>query len=335
VRNRFKYVDVEVGMGAFIPHDVNTTLTTKQGDCKDLSNLLCAILKYKGYDANIVLAATNHHFCDFDFPSLASGDHMICSVKADSGIILLDPTDLNHVIGKPVQSLQGKTVFITGHSGPSYFRVPVLNPDENNFNIYLNLTNHSNLLEGNFRIVMSGYIGNELRWAALHLKGADLRTVFRNSIQDIFHNQSIEDFTWNVVPDSIVIQGKVKYYNRCYLANKLGYLYLDYIPEIFPDDLHRSKIKGEKLIGTTMHKNLNLVVNFTDPVQNTEFIPLHEKKVPYAFDFSAGKINDHAIRVSYSLEYNKIRIDTGDIDNVNTLIDEFNKKSHETVVLHF
>ena len=38
VRTNFKYVAIEIGMGAFIPSHVNEVFVNKQGDCKDLSN---------------------------------------------------------------------------------------------------------------------------------------------------------------------------------------------------------------------------------------------------------------------------------------------------------
>jgi len=335
IRTRFKYIDVEMGMGAVIPHDVNTVLQKRQGDCKDLSSLLCAMLKYKGFDANLALAATVDYFCDFDFPTLASANHLICTVKSDSGLILLDPTDISHMIGQPVQSLQGKTIFVTGPTEPYYYRVPVLSPGENNFNINLNLTNHSNSLEGNFRIIMSGYIGNVFKWTALRQGSSDLRILFEKELKEIFQNQSIDGISWIFQGDSLEIRGRIKYSNRYYMANNIGYLYMDFIPQIFSDNFHKHKIREEILLGTTVNKNLSMVVNFNDTIHKMEYNPLFEKRDPCLFDFTVDRISGNSICIRYSFEFNKIRIEAGDFENVNTLIDEFNRKSHETIVLHF
>jgi len=334
IRSRFKYLDIQIGMGAYIPRDVNTVFRNKQGDCKDLSNLLCSILRYKGFDANVAVAATVMHFCDFTFPSLASGDHVICTIKTDSLFTLLDPTDINHVIGQPVQSLQGKTIFITGKNGPLYYKVPVMDPDANNFKVYLNLSYQPKFMDGEFKVVLSGYTGNDLKWAVLNQGQSEVDQLFKTELQDIFHNQTLEDISWAIKGDSIVILGRIKFYNKCYLSGKLGYLYLDYLPCIFSNEFHKSKIKEKTLIGTTMHKTFKMVVNFADTICKTEFLPWKEFNENYSIDLYVARLNTKSLCVEYSFDYKKIWIEKTDIESLNGLITKFNDKSHETVVLH-
>jgi transglutaminase-like putative cysteine protease len=334
IRSRFKYLDIQIGMGAYIPRDVNTVFRNKQGDCKDLSNLLCSILRYKGFDANVAVAATVMHFCDFTFPSLASGDHVICTIKTDSLFTLLDPTDINHVIGQPVQSLQGKTIFITGKNGPLYYKVPVMDPDANNFKVYLNLSYQPKFMDGEFKVVLSGYTGNDLKWSVLNQGQSEVNQLFKTELQDIFHNQTLEDISWAIKGDSIVILGRIKFYNKCYLSGKLGYLYLDYLPCIFSNEFHKSKIKEKTLIGTTMHKTFKMVVNFADTICKTEFLPWKEFNENYSIDLYVARLNTKSLCVEYSFDYKKIWIEKTDIESLNGLITKFNDKSHETVVLH-
>ncbi len=334
IRSRFKYLDIQIGMGAYIPRDVNTVFRNKQGDCKDLSNLLCSILRYKGFDANVAVGATVMHFCDFTFPSLASGDHVICTIKTDSLYTLLDPTDINHVIGQPVQSLQGKTIFITGKNGPLYYKVPVMDPDANNFKVYLNLSYQPKYMNGEFKVVLSGYTGNDLKWAVLNQSQSEVNQLFKTELQDVFHNQTMEDISWTIKGDSIVILGRIKFYNKCYLSGKLGYLYLDYLPCIFSNEFHKSKIKEKTLIGSTMHKTFKMVVNFSDTIGKTEFLPWKEFNDNYSIDLYVERLNNKALCIEYSFDYKKIWIEETDIESLNSLINKFNEKSHETVVLH-
>ncbi|MHA1693866.1 MAG: hypothetical protein ACTSUG_01310, partial [Candidatus Helarchaeota archaeon] len=335
VKTQFKYLDVQVGMGAYIPRDVNLVLNNKQGDCKDLSNLLCAILKYKGFNSNLALAATNDYFCDFNFPSLCSGNHVICVVNVDTTIILLDPTNLNHKIGDPIQSLQGKTIFITGKDKPSYYQVPTLAPIENKYNIYLNLRSRNKTLEGDFKIITSGYISDDIKWISSTYSNKELKKFIKNKVSEVFHNHSIDSITKVINNDSIIIKGKIKYYNKYYISNNLIYLFIDYIPNLYTNSFHKNKILEKTLVGSTINKNFIMNITFNEKIKDIEYSPFFEKKDTYFLNFNVNKLNDKSICVNYSFVYNKIWINKSDIESVNSLIDNFNKKTHETVILHY
>jgi hypothetical protein len=334
IRLHFKYLDIQIGMGAYIPRNVNTVLKNKQGDCKDLANLLSAILRYKGYNANLAICATLMHFCDFTFPSLVSGDHVICTIKTDSLYILLDPTDVNHIIGQPVQSLQGNTIFITGKNGPLYYKVPILESANNQFKINLNLTFQNNCLDGDFKVLLSGYTGNDLKWAVINQSQNDVHQLFKSQLQEIFHNTSVDDFWWNIESDTVIIQGKLKYYNKCYLSGKQGYLYLDFLPDILQKDLSAAKVSEKILIGYTMQKTFHMVINFRDAIMNADYLPFKEISDSYDYELDVCRLNNKSLSVNYYFDYNKIWIDKNDSENLNNLIKRINNKSHETIILH-
>lgn len=333
IKKGFKYLDVMVGMGAFIPRDVNTVLNNRQGDCKDLANLLCAILKYKGYDANVAFAATNSYSFDFNFPSLCSGNHMICTVKIDSVLLLLDPTDINHQIGQPVQSLQGKTIFVTNSKKPYYYSVPILSQNDNRYTIQLSLKSGNNMLKGDFSIIATGYLFNDFKWMAASYSQKEFLKTIEYKLHDIFHDQSIDSVKYQIYPDSITMHGKIKYFNKYFEANNLTYLFLDYMPGLFSNQYDENKITEEAFWGTTMNKKFTMQVSFEDSIKGVDFVPFSVISDSYSMDFNVKKQNEKTISVNYQFIYNKTWINTSDIENLNSLIDNFNKKTHETVVI--
>jgi hypothetical protein len=139
VRNHFKYVAIEIGMGAFIPSPATEVYQNKQGDCKDLSNFLAEALQYKGIKSDIAMASTYTHILDCDFPSLSSANHVIGIAYIDGETILLDPTDPVHYQGTPVQSLQDRTILIVNDEGGSFYKVNAYDPKQNEISYQLDL----------------------------------------------------------------------------------------------------------------------------------------------------------------------------------------------------
>ena len=124
-RKKIKYVDVEIGLGGLIPHNVNYICKKLQGDCKDYSNFMWNALRYKGLDARLAISSTLSHFGDMDFPTISGGNHMICVVKKDTGWIFLDGTETSGIYGLPGRFIQGRHIFILGDSPDIVYVEPV------------------------------------------------------------------------------------------------------------------------------------------------------------------------------------------------------------------
>jgi hypothetical protein len=259
---------------------------------------------------------------------------MICTVKTDSIPLLLDPTDINHIIGQPVQSLQGKTIFVTDSLNPYYYTVPTLPPQENRYTIDLNLASRNNTLKGDFMIVATGYIFNDLKWIAARYSDKEFQQIIEYKIRGIFHDQSIDSIRFQIYADSIIVHGKIIYFNKYYTSNDLIYLFLDYIPGLFSNEFDENKITEETFMGNTMNKKFSMQVSLDNTIKDVEFAPFSVINNSYSLDFNVKKQNEKTISVIYQFIYNKTWINTSDIENVNSLIDNFIKKTHETVVIH-
>jgi hypothetical protein len=91
-----RYVAVEIGVQGFRPRTPGEVLAKRYGDCKDKANLLAALLRAQGIDADFVLlnrgSATDVNFPGWQF------NHAICHVpaapdKGQSDELWLDTTD--------------------------------------------------------------------------------------------------------------------------------------------------------------------------------------------------------------------------------------------------
>lgn len=83
VSNNVNYVDIEFGVGGFIPRDCNFVHSKKYGDCKDMAYYAVSILKEKGIKAYPVLARTNN--IGTVYPDFVSDqfNHVIMAVELD------------------------------------------------------------------------------------------------------------------------------------------------------------------------------------------------------------------------------------------------------------
>lgn len=88
-----RYVAVEMGVQGFRPRTPQQVLSNRFGDCKDKANLLIALLKSSGIEANFVLL-NRGGATDVTFPSWQF-NHAICLVPGDGKTpdLWLDATD--------------------------------------------------------------------------------------------------------------------------------------------------------------------------------------------------------------------------------------------------
>jgi len=156
VTKNIKYLDVEVGYGSFVPVDIGSVMRERQADCKGKSNLLCQALRSRGLDAFLAMASTVDFHCDMDFPSLSSGNHMVCVLKKSDRLFFLDPTDENCKPGRISVSIQGRTLFVLGKDEWTFVKVPVEPPEFNQEEFSFDLKISDRQLSGLMRYFARG-----------------------------------------------------------------------------------------------------------------------------------------------------------------------------------
>ncbi|MBT64148.1 MAG: hypothetical protein CML13_13150 [Puniceicoccaceae bacterium] len=119
--NALRYVAIEFGIGGFRPRTPEQTITNRYGDCKDKANLLIALLKEMGIEAQFVLinrmSSTDPEFPGWQF------NHAIAYVPAaeeQTEDLWLDSTDTTTPFGFVAPGNVGRQALVFDGS-PSRF----------------------------------------------------------------------------------------------------------------------------------------------------------------------------------------------------------------------
>jgi transglutaminase-like putative cysteine protease len=123
VLSEYEYFAIDIDDSGYIPHQVDEIIASKKGDCKDMSVLLCVLLRIAGYDAYPALVKTSDRgqvnqdivFMDFN--------HMIVYAENDDGSeYWLDGTGSFCPINEEYPSIEGTTPLVIFEDDSSQFK---------------------------------------------------------------------------------------------------------------------------------------------------------------------------------------------------------------------
>ncbi|SJZ90912.1 transglutaminase domain-containing protein [Sediminibacterium ginsengisoli] len=93
IEKNIRYSSVSFRQGAYVPQRASATLTTRLGDCKDLSNLFVTLCRMAGIECQLVLTDTRDNGAtDMILPSLEF-NHCIVKAKLDNKEYYIELTD--------------------------------------------------------------------------------------------------------------------------------------------------------------------------------------------------------------------------------------------------
>lgn len=143
VQDNIRYIAFEDGLAGFKPDSPESVFNNMYGDCKGMANLLKAMLVHTGFDARLTWLGTKSVRYDYSNPSLASDNHMICTVFLNGKKLYLDATDKYNKLGGLDESIQGRQVLIEDGANYIFDSIPVFNNDVNEYieKFELNISN--------------------------------------------------------------------------------------------------------------------------------------------------------------------------------------------------
>jgi hypothetical protein len=112
VQDNVRYIAFEDGIAGFKPEKADEVLRKKYGDCKGMANLTKELLVSLGFDARLCWLGTDHIAYNYQIPSLAVGNHMICSLVYKGKTIYLDATETYMGINEYAERIQGRQVMM-------------------------------------------------------------------------------------------------------------------------------------------------------------------------------------------------------------------------------
>ncbi|NRD23380.1 transglutaminase domain-containing protein [Winogradskyella litoriviva] len=334
VKNSFKYVAIEIGMGAFIPSHPNEVYLNKQGDCKDLSNFLSEALRYKGITSNIALAATFDHISDCDFPSLSSANHVIATAFINNKTLLLDPTDPIHIEGTPVQSLQGRTILIVNSNGGLFYKVEALTPQQNkiNYKINLKLDSKKTLIEGDFNIDYFGASGNYLRRNLNYETKIEFNNYSKQLYQEIFGNQSVSNLNFTNEVQKFHFNGHISINGKTFNDNQNKYLFIDFLPRLIETENRETLMEGTYL-RNSFYKQVQVTILLDEPIEIFNSINYEYMENGISLKMEIKATSNLVLECNYDFISNYIFIDKENISKTNEILQSFKKIINEPIVL--
>lgn len=165
-----RYVMVPLGVNSHRPHAAANVLRNQYGDCKDKANLLNALLRSLGFEAQLVLVPRFSQ-AHKKVPGLAF-NHAISRVRLGDEVLWLDTTDDVCRFGMLPPGDPGRQVLVMDGKSASLTPLPLPQPSEHRLEIRagLDLRQPSNSIPATVRARAVGHPDYELRHLAREMK---------------------------------------------------------------------------------------------------------------------------------------------------------------------
>ncbi|MBN2105338.1 DUF3857 and transglutaminase domain-containing protein [bacterium] len=134
VRDRIRYLAIEIGIGGYQPHAASEIYANLYGDCKDMTTLIIAMAKTVGINVNPVLISTwQNGNLDTSLVSPVHFNHAIAYAKLrDNSEIWMDATDKQSPFGSLPWYDQDRLVLVVDDSANAVLKRTPADDNESN-----------------------------------------------------------------------------------------------------------------------------------------------------------------------------------------------------------
>ncbi len=198
VQNSIEYLAFGDDMNGFIPRGANTIYDSRYGDCKDMSNMLRAMLNYAEIPSYLTWVGTrNRPFTYTEFPCIAVDNHLICTSIIDSEYYFLDATH-NHLLSTEVRKdIQGKQALIGfDKDSCTVVNIPIESSDQNTKKdtVYFELSGER--LKCKSKSKLSGYYRSDFFNYKNYVNYTDEKQVYLRSDSYNKNCHDVENIDW-------------------------------------------------------------------------------------------------------------------------------------------
>ena len=123
VRDSIRYLFIDEGGHSFLPHDPDSVIRLKYGDCKDKAYLMLAMAAQAGIKLSLV-ATTSEPNSPFDGVNIGMYNHVICCYENDGECHFYDPTARPSSYEHIMELLIGHDALIIDTENPRKIRIP-------------------------------------------------------------------------------------------------------------------------------------------------------------------------------------------------------------------
>lgn len=214
----FRYVSIDIGFGGYIPFAAATVDTTKYGDCKALSNYMCAMLDLVGIKAypTLINAGADQHPIDTTFPS-NKFNHCILYAEIDSKPIWLECTNNALPFGELGTFTENRYGLLLTEDGGRIVNTPVANAAINTLH-----ASHTVTLADQSHATIAGAVdlGGEYRIAA---KAQFARGAKKEKENYIFSSLHVKQYETSELTPAIDSAGIISFGIKGEIANAFDF----------------------------------------------------------------------------------------------------------------
>ena len=213
VQENIHYVAFEAGVSAHQPDRPAEVLRKRYGDCKGMSLLLKTLLCRQGFDARLTdVGTTDLPYLMTELPTLASADHVICTLFENGQSYYLDPTCSyipashipDHIQGREAMIENGEDCIIQLIPHPGY----TISTDSLYYHYHL-ADDH---LDGDAVYSCTGDMKEHFMRGLEQTRQGDKQTLLENNLNSDGHTHQVTDVHWvdkNPSSTAAILKGHV------------------------------------------------------------------------------------------------------------------------------
>lgn len=197
IQEHIRYVAFEAGVSGHRPDTPQEVLRKRYGDCKGMALLLTTLLKAQGFDARLTDIGTNEiPFKMSDIPTLASANHVICTLFYKGKTYYIDATCKHIPYTYSPQSIQGSQAMIYNGDKPLLQIVPMQKPDMSIDSLTYQYRLQGDALVGKATYQLRGDMKEWFMTLADDAGNKNRDDLLANNLNSDSHNMTITNARW-------------------------------------------------------------------------------------------------------------------------------------------
>ncbi len=331
VQKKISYISFESGIGAVQPRDVNQIFEYKQGDCKDMGNLLCQSLRHFGFEAYMAISSSVSHRWDLDFPCLASANHAICVIKVNDEWKYLDATESHGIYGYPSRHIQDRNIFIINEEKGLLHKIEKVMPENNLANYNFRFTQNKNGLEGDFNFQLNGLSQIDFVYIQNYSTVDKTNEMVTNYLESWAKNIDVASVNLETGLLTSSLNGQVSSAKNFTALKQKTYLSLNFLPK--PPLSDQQLDTDEQLITyQAVNNHYNVIIDLEKNIRLKDFDAVNFEEQGMIFQFNVSQESPTQIKINYHYYNEHIFIKNDLVEPYNRINNLINETLQKTII---
>lgn len=321
VQKDIGYISITNGLQGLCPRPASYTEFQKQGDCKAMSLLIHQYLKTLHIKSNLAISASLSHRFKMDFPSVSSGNHMVCVYKDENdSLIILDATDDQSSYPFTSRHTQSTQIFVLNKDS-SFFHYVHSNkfPEVTSTTIHINAKTR----EGSFAQELNGLDQWLYREIPSQTSDKKILSYFLPKHKLNIQKVSIQKSITPTISTNFFIPRS----NILNLSNQT-IIDLSFLP--IPD---AKEGLTENYNFHPFNQNFTVTIQLDEPFHLNQKIQTEKSNTLYYYRFKCSQKSDTELEIYYELKINTTSFSESQIAQLNQLNSIIKNDFHSTISL--